>query len=61
MNSNSLQLLIEQKAAEEKNQAEKLEILALKSMKSGDIDDLLREFGQDRKKVIFEVEHFLGK
>jgi hypothetical protein len=61
MNSNSLQLLIEQKAAEEKNQAERLEILALKSMKSGDIDDLLREFGQDRKKVIFEVEHFLGK
>lgn len=54
-------MLIDQKAAEEKNQSERLEILALKSMKSGDIEDLLKEFGQDRKKVIFEVEHFLGK
>ena len=38
-----------------------MEILALKTIQSGGIDDMLKEFGHDPKKVTFEVEHFLGK
>lgn len=61
MNQGSLPLLLDQKASEETNLAEKLEILALKTLQTGDFEIMLREFGFDRKKVTFEVEHFLGK
>lgn len=61
MDQGALPLLLDQKAHEVQNAAEKLEILALKTLYTGDFEDMLREFGHDRKKVTFEVEHFLGK
>lgn len=61
MNSGSLPSFLDAKAHEEPNQAERLELLAIKAVNRGDFEVMLSEFGHDRKKVTFEVEHFLGK
>jgi hypothetical protein len=53
--------LIERKAKEADNGADKIELLAVKSLAAGSVDGLLKEFGFDKKKVTFEVERFLGK
>jgi len=36
-------------------------MIALKSLSTGNKDDLFKEFGFDTKKVTFEAERFLGK
>lgn len=61
MSSGTLPQLLDSKANEEENNAERLEILAMKTLQTGDFEIMLREFGHDRNKVTFEVEHFLGK
>ena len=36
-------------------------MIALKSLSTGNQEDLFKEFGFDTKKVTFEAERFLGK
>ena len=56
-----MQVTLERKAREAQTPEDRLELMALKSLASDSFDDLLKEFGFDKKKVTFEAERFLGK
>ena len=61
MHYKDMEGFIERKAKEADSPADKIELLAVKSLADGNVDALLKEFGFDKKKVTFEVERFLGK
>lgn len=56
-----LPTLLEKKAKAQSNTNERLELLAIKAIASGDTTEFLKELGVDHKKITFEVERFLGK
>ena len=59
--TDSLGALFDQKAREAATDGERLELIALKSLSTGNHESLLTEFGFDGKKITFEAERFLGK
>ena len=52
---------IERKAKAATSKEDKIELKAVSALAAGNIDGLMKEFGFDKKKVMFEVERFLGK
>ena len=58
---NDMDGFIERKARSASSKEDKVELLAVKALAAGNIEGLMKEFGFDKKKVIFEVERFLGK
>ena len=52
---------IERKAKAAPSKEDKVELLAVKALAEGSIEGLMKEFGFDKKKVMFEVERYLGK
>ena len=58
---NDMDGFIERKAKAATSKEDKIELKAVSALAAGNIDGLMKEFGFDKKKVMFEVERFLGK
>ena len=61
MQMSDLPTFLERKSRANQNVPEKLELLAIRAVATGDTADLLKEFGIDHRKIVSEVERYLGK
>lgn len=56
-----LSQLLDKKISDAGNDIDKMEFVAIKSILKNNYDGLLKMFGYDKNKIIYDVEKYLGR